>query len=116
MDVTVAQITMERRTDEVIVHPYGDVDTATAGALSLVLDQAMMQGRRVVVDLEDVTFIDARGIATVLEAAQTLTDRGGGLGVRAASATVARVFEQLGGEIPLDSISTRSDGASPMPA
>jgi len=49
-----------------VVHPHGEIDVATAPILHDALTQAVSQGRHVIVDLSDVTFIDSTGFRELL--------------------------------------------------
>ena len=49
-----------------VVHPHGEIDLATASILHDALTEAVSQGRHVIVDLSDVTFIDSTGFRELL--------------------------------------------------
>jgi anti-anti-sigma factor len=62
-----------------VVRVSGEIDIATAPALAEALRarlEAAGPGAELIVDLAAVTFIDARGLATLLEAAETARSRG----------------------------------------
>jgi anti-anti-sigma factor len=49
-----------------VVHPHGEIDLSTAPILHDALAEAVSQGRHVIVDLSDVTFIDSTGFREFL--------------------------------------------------
>ena len=87
------------RVDESAVRSWrvdlrGDVDMRTAPALSERLEQlASEQPLLVVVDLNDVEFLDSSGIRALVHGARVIEEAGGRLLVEGASGAVARVLE-----------------------
>jgi len=62
-------INIEERDDATIVKPEGDVDMGRSPALREAIRQAQGAATsRVVVDLEDVGYMDSSGLATLVEA------------------------------------------------
>jgi anti-anti-sigma factor len=55
--------------DSRVVRVAGEIDIATAPTLRATLDLACEQARRIVVDMADVAFIDASGVAALVIAA-----------------------------------------------
>jgi anti-sigma B factor antagonist len=56
----------------VVFRPLGDIDLSRAPSLRLQLGEVQRSGtRRVIVDLEDVPYMDSSGVATLVEAMQT---------------------------------------------
>jgi anti-anti-sigma factor len=51
------------------VHPRGEVDMATMAAFQQTLDRGIDTGRDLVVDLSELTFIDAAGLRALARAA-----------------------------------------------
>jgi anti-anti-sigma factor len=74
-----------------VVVVEGEVDIATAPELDELLSE--FDRVRVVVDLENVTFIDWSGLKTLVEAHERLRKSGGDLTVRNASAMTLKVFQ-----------------------
>jgi anti-sigma B factor antagonist len=82
----------------------GELDLATAGVLADRLRRA--QGRRetIVLDLDELAFIDAAGLRVVLTAAADARRDGWGFTVTRGSAPVRRLFAllDLDGHVPFD--------------
>jgi anti-anti-sigma factor len=84
-------------TDDVVVLLTGEFDLTAAPCLHGCLERAIeAAGGAVVVDLEDVTFLDCTGISTLLAANEHLHAQGRALRVTHISAAAARVFEMTG--------------------
>lgn len=95
----IADGTLEVRTAESdgtqVVSLCGELDLANAPTAETALEKALQQGRRVVVDMRELEFIDSTGIALLV----TALGHGGEaeLGfVPSASQAVNRVFELTG--------------------
>jgi anti-anti-sigma factor len=78
----------------------GELDLATCGLLQAMLDGVLRARRkprvsRLVLDMREVSFLDAAGIAPVLHARAVLNKRGGALEIRRPSAAVRRVLKLL---------------------
>ena len=69
----------------------GEVDTATAPELEELLSE--FDRVRVVVDLENVTFVDSSGLATLAKAHQRISNAGGQLAIDRVQPSVQKVFE-----------------------
>jgi anti-sigma B factor antagonist len=54
----------------------GELDLATAGQLATALQQALAADATVVVDMAEVTFVDASGLRVILQAAESLDGAG----------------------------------------
>jgi anti-anti-sigma factor len=79
---------------EVIVQPTGELDISTTPQLEQALEKAGRRGlARVVLDLSELSFMDASGLRTILEVSGRL---GGRLVVRDAQPQVLRIFEIAG--------------------
>jgi len=87
----------------------GDLDLATHGALADVLLRAVRCHERVVVDLDGVAFLDARGIGTLVEAQAAAHARGHAL-------TVDRVGGQPRWLLDLVGVLPRLSGLGPPQA
>jgi len=80
-----------------VVEPHGEIDLTSALNLKAKLDAAMAAGARyVVVDLEDVPFLDSMGICVLLAPQRRLRARGGKLIVVCTDPLVRRAFEITG--------------------
>lgn len=83
---------------DVVIRLTGEFDISNAQAILEAVSKAR-QGRadaHVVVDLRDVTFIDAAGIRALLRAQQQAQQGGGGLVVRGPSPLVLDMLTVLG--------------------
>jgi len=72
----------------------GEIDMATAGQLAAALGQALAAHANVVVDMAEVTFIDAAGLRAIVEAAESLDGRAPLILVNARR--VARLLDLVG--------------------
>jgi anti-sigma B factor antagonist len=80
-----------------VIEPQGDIDLATAPKLKAALDAAIdASARFVLVDFEDVAFLDSTGIGVLLSAERKLRARGGKLIVVCDVPLIRRVFEIAG--------------------
>jgi anti-sigma B factor antagonist len=59
-----------------VMHVGGEIDIATADQLRTALDEAVAADPRVVVDMADVTFIDASGLHVILDMAASRNGNG----------------------------------------
>ena len=81
---------------DAVVTVVGELDMLTAPALEVVLDRSIDQGaRQLVVDLDDVSFIDSAGIRVILCASARLRETEGSLRLVYGSMNVRRLFEIL---------------------
>ena len=81
-----------------VLYVRGEVDPATAPVLvDALLDAEQLDGAGIVVDLADVTFMDASGLSALVAVRERLRRDGRGpMTVQAASAPVHRLFELTG--------------------
>jgi anti-anti-sigma factor len=89
---------------EALVVPRGELDILTAPDFEVALD-AVTQGRATTtIDLGDLDFCDAAGVAIFAKLSRRLEDRGGELRLRSPSATVTRILDitGLGGLVTTD--------------
>jgi anti-sigma B factor antagonist len=90
----------------------GELDLATAPDLRDVLFAAVRSGaRRLVLDLADLTFIDATGIGALLAVRQLAMSSDGALAVANVSKHVARIFDITGVAGPLNMRPSVEQGA-----
>jgi anti-anti-sigma factor len=86
-----------RRLEEgILVAPSGDVDLATAAVLEEELRRAELSESLIVLDLDEVTFMDSTGLRTVVSADQRLRERCGSLRLVHVPSQVKRLFELVG--------------------
>ena len=81
---------LEIETSNGVVTVRGDVDMGTIGELVQVLEE--LEGT-VVLDLEEVTFLDSSGLQGMVAAHQAARERGDDLILRRPSPSVCRVLE-----------------------
>ncbi len=79
----------------------GELDIATAPSVETGLRLAQGGHHAVVVDLEDLTFMDSNGILTFIDAARRANESGDAFGVVNSHGTVTRVFELTSQQILL---------------
>jgi anti-sigma B factor antagonist len=80
-----------------VIEPHGEIDLASAPDLRATLDAATDAGaRHVVVDFEDVAFMDSRGLGVLLSAQRKLRARERKLIVVCDDPLIRRVFEITG--------------------
>ena len=83
--------------DTIVVAPVGEADFCTAPELRRALHEAIDSGRpHVVVDLDQVTFMDASTVGLLLDARARLADAGGTLQIRCRSRHARRMFATTG--------------------
>lgn len=108
---------VRRRPGSVLVAAAGEVDISTVPRLRAVLDSAAAEGLRVIIDLEEVTFIDASGLGALAGAAGRAVAAGGTLHVAAVSSRVRRLLKVTGLDRHLLTEPTEAEGAGgPGPA
>ncbi len=85
----------------------GEIDIFTAAQIKHAIDDSYTRGvRRIILDLSSVTFIDARGIDTLVQASLEARKLGGELVIRHPSASVLRMEKLINLDerlLPLDS-------------
>jgi anti-sigma B factor antagonist len=75
---------------------HGELDIATAPELVSMLCRMRRRGHAVVLDLDEVTFMDSTGLSALLDAYRESQSDGWAFSVRAASPAVWRVLELAG--------------------
>ena len=105
---------MNEWTDIAVIAPVRDIDLSTVPALRAEVDGLIAGGtRRVIVNCQNVTFIDSTGLAFLLTRARTLLSRGGALSLIGASPQVVR-FLQIARLIDILHVSTVERPAIPV--
>jgi anti-anti-sigma factor len=94
-------VRVEERNGFVAVLVRGEVDMATTPELRARLEQALELGRPTVLDLEHVSFIDGRGVATLIEFARDAAGAGCSMCITRPSFAVRRLVEVMGVESEL---------------
>ena len=91
-------IEMETLREVLLVRLQGELDHHTAETLRNRLDTAIKdeQIRHVVLDLEDLTFMDSSGIGVILGRYKQITARSGEVFVCSINPTIYRIFEMSG--------------------
>ncbi|MEN6521981.1 MAG: STAS domain-containing protein [Armatimonadota bacterium] len=80
-----------------ILHIRGELDFGTAGVLQDALTQVLEEDvAHLILNMEDVTFLDSEGVKILLQAHRKVSDRGGVMSIRNCSQFVQNVFEILG--------------------
>jgi anti-sigma B factor antagonist len=76
-----------------IVAAQGEVDVASSPALLQAVTEAIKDGRKVVVDLSAVSFLDSTGLGVLVQALNESTEAGGTLRLVVTDPNVLKVFE-----------------------
>jgi anti-sigma B factor antagonist len=81
----------------VILSATGEIDLATVGKLESAIEAVLHEGtKRLVIDLNDVSFLDSTGLRTLLAAHAKLEELGGSLAVVVAGGPVQRLLDITG--------------------
>jgi anti-sigma B factor antagonist len=102
--VPALRTTVQRSGRSVVLCAHGELDLATAPELRRALASATAgEAVDLVVDLSGVTFVDASGLAALLEAAQGLRSSGGELRLTSPSRMLRRMLAvlDLEGRLPV---------------
>ncbi len=88
----------ERQRDTVLAHVTGELDHCSAAAIRRELDRAIEEPgvRRLVLDLQDMTFMDSSGIGVILGRYRAMRLRGGTVAVKHMRPQVEKVFRLSG--------------------
>ena len=79
-----------------MVHVDGDIDVATSDLLRADISQLVDSGPNLILDLNEVSFMDTVGISALLATRTAVMEHGGTLAVRNPSSTVRQVLEMTG--------------------
>ena len=90
--------TLDARRETITVQIEGELDHCSAERVRATLDALIADPhvKRLVIDLEKLTFMDSSGIGVMLGRYRQLARRGGALAVRGASPQVDRIFRMSG--------------------
>jgi anti-sigma B factor antagonist len=78
------------------LHPRGEVDLATMAAFEQALEGGIGTGRDLVIDLSDLTFIDAAGLRALAAAAHRVTRDGRRLHLVGPQRNLGRLLRLVG--------------------
>ena len=88
----------ERKKGTVTVHISGELDHCSAQSIRRELDALIAEPgvKTLVLDLQDMPFMDSSGIGVILGRYRTLRERGGGVAVKNMNPQVEKVFTLSG--------------------
>ena len=88
----------ERRRDTVLARVKGELDHCSAQSIRRELDALIGEPgvKTLILDLQDMTFMDSSGIGVILGRYRTLRERGGGVAVKNMNPQVEKVFTLSG--------------------
>jgi anti-anti-sigma factor len=82
--------------DKPLILAQGDIDHSNCGTIDRILDEAISAGNDVVLlDLQQVTYVDSGGLSVLFSAARRLREKGW-LGLIAPNSSVRRLLEIVG--------------------
>jgi anti-anti-sigma factor len=90
------RIEEDRRDGEVVLRLRGELDLASADAVSQRLDALAAAGEAVVLDVDRLSFMDSSGLRVVLQAAETSRTSGWRFSLTAGSEQVRNLFASAG--------------------
>jgi anti-sigma B factor antagonist len=80
-----------------VVDVAGDVDLASAPALRARLDDLLADGsRRLLVNLQQVAFMDSSGLSAIVSGMKGMRERGGEIAIACANTSILKVFAVTG--------------------
>jgi anti-sigma B factor antagonist len=93
-DADQIEIGRESRDDATILTPHGEIDLSRAPSLRVHLNEALAPGPpRLIIDLQDVHYMDSSGVATLVEAMQLARRKGSKLILCQMQDRVRSIFE-----------------------
>lgn len=96
-----------------VIEVDGEIDAHTAPALKEAVARSIDQGeRRIVVDLQRVSFMDSSGLGVLVSALKRIEGRGGELRIATASRPIRRVMEITGLDKVLQLYSAASEATA----
>jgi anti-anti-sigma factor len=90
------RIEEDRRDGTVVLRLHGELDLASADAVSLRLDTLAASGDAVVLDVDRLSFMDSSGLRVVLQAAEASRTSDWSFSVTAGSEQVRNLFASAG--------------------
>jgi stage II sporulation protein AA (anti-sigma F factor antagonist) len=96
----------EASADQVVIAVRGEIDLATAEQFREIIDEAILPGARLVIDLASTSFIDSTGLGVLAWAQAHLADSSGAVIIRSPSRSTKKILNICG----LDRILTIEDG------
>src|SRR6266496_1292886 len=107
---------VQHHDDRAVVHISGEVDLATCPQLRDVLAELVDRGvHHLIVDLEQVSFLDSSGIGVLIGVLRRLREHGGSLHLTAPRPHVRRVLELTGITTLLPTYATLDEAAPVEP-
>jgi anti-sigma B factor antagonist len=95
------------------VRVQGEVDALTAPQMGQAVDALLAQKRRVVLDLQDVDFMDLHGLAVLMRASRRARSDGGSFAIARPAHCVKRLVELVRAE---NALRILPDGSDPLDA
>lgn len=100
--------------DRIVLELHGELDLVGAPVLATELGRAELGERSIIVlDLEDLQFIDSAGLRVILAASQRARERGDEFAVTPGSAQVQRLLDIAGVSEHLPTIASADDAVAP---
>jgi anti-anti-sigma factor len=96
-----------------VVRVQGEVDAATAPRMGETVERLLGKGRRVVLDLQLVDFMDLHGLAIVIRATRKARSDGGSFAIARPAPCVQRLVELVHAE---GEVRVLPDGTDPLHA
>ena len=91
------QIEIETKGTVPVVHLNGEVDIYTCPQLNKALNQIYEDGsKNLIVDLENVHYIDSTGLGTIAHVAKKIATREGEIGIISTKPQIVKIFEISG--------------------
>ena len=89
-------VSAELRQNVAILTVHGDVDLATAPLLESAIRDSWTPPQRLVIDAQDLPFMDSTGLGVLVKAAIRVRDEGGQIAMAAVGARVRKVLSITG--------------------
>jgi anti-anti-sigma factor len=96
-----------------VVRVQGDVDAATAPRMGDAVNRLLEKRERVVLDLQNVDFMDLHGLAVVIRATRRARTEGGNFAIARPAPCVRRLVELVHAE---SEVTILPDGTDPLHA
>jgi anti-sigma B factor antagonist len=95
--MTFLDISSEARGETWVIHLKGFLDVHTHEILREAIRELLAKGRtRLVLDMEQLTYVGSSGIEVILSTVQPLRDKGGDMVLSGMSPKIYKVFDLLG--------------------